>query len=351
MFAPITHFLPLTKIRRERLLPIAGKVFVHTGQKVSATDIIAEARITKQHILIDLADMLGIRSANVMDALKVTPSQVVSEGDILAGPVGVIPRVVRAPQAGKVVHYSKGQMLFEIENQPFQLRAGMEGVIRGIIADRGALIETTGALVQGVWGNGQLDQGALILAATNPRDELVPEMVDISMRGTIILAGHITRPETLKAIQQSGIRGVIVASIATNLVPLASQYTYPILVMDGFGRISMNSSAFKVLVNNEKREVAVNACVWDRYSDSRPEVVIPLPTNEVPDPPIASTVFSPGQYVRIVKTPLAGLVGKLIALRSEQTPIGNGLRVPAAVVNLENGDQTIVPLMNLDVIQ
>jgi hypothetical protein len=43
---------------------------------------------------------------------------------------------------------------------------------------------------------------------------------------------------------------------------------YPILVLDGFGAIPMNSAAFKLLTTNNKREVTVNAEHFDRYSES-----------------------------------------------------------------------------------
>ncbi len=350
MFAPVTHFLPLTKIRRERVLPVPGKVLVHSGQRVSATDIIAEAHLTQKHLLLDVSGMLGISADQADKVLKVSADQVVGEGDILAGPVGIIPRIVRAPQPGRIIYCNEGQILFEAESQPFQLRAGMEGIVKGLISERGALLETTGALIQGVWGNGEVDQGMLLLATSSPKDELLPDMVDVSMRGMILLAGHISKPETLKAIQRGAVRGLITASITSNLVPIASQAGYPILVLDGFGKITMNSYAFRVLATNEKREVAVNASNWDRYTDSRPEVIIPLPASDVVDIPKGSAVFTPGQAVRIIKNPLAGEIGKLIALKTEQTPLANGLRVPSAVITLENGDQTVVPLVNLDVI-
>lgn len=350
MFAPVTHFLPLTRIRRERVLPVPGKVLVHTGQKVSATDVIAEARISNSHVLLDVSGMLGLAPDQVDKVMRVAPNQVIGEGDILAGPVGLIPRMVRAPQSGRIIYCSHGQILFELEAQPYQLKAGMEGIVKNLIAERGALIETTGALIQGVWGNGCVDQGALLVATPSPKDELLAEMVDISMHGMILLAGHVTRQETLKAIQQASVQGLIVASISANLVPVAGQYNFPILVLDGFGKIAMNSCAYKILATNERREVAVNASNWDRFTDSRPEVIIPLPATEGVEIPKPSAIFSPGQSVRIVKSPLAGVIGKLIALRSEQAPLINGLRVPSAVINLENGDQTIVPLVNLDVI-
>lgn len=350
MFVPVTHYLPLTRIRRERILPIPGRVLVRTGQKVMATDVIAETKLVNQHVLLDISSLLGINPDQTEKVLKVSVNQVVAEGDILAGPVGIIPRVVRAPQNGRIVHINEGQLLFELETQPFQLRAGMEGVIKGLIAERGAILETSGALVQGVWGNGQIDQGTLNVRANSPKDELTPDMLDTEARGMIILGGHIARSETLKVLHQLSVRGLIVASVSANLVPLAAQCKFPILVLDGFGRIPMNSMAFKILSTNNSREVAVNANGWERYSDSRPEVIIPLPASNDVDIPKPAEELAPGQKVRINSNPLIGSIGKLIALRTEQASLSNGLRVPAAMVFLESGENTIVPLANLELL-
>ncbi len=350
MFVPVTHYLPLTKIRRERTLPIPGKVLVHTGQKVMANDVIAETKLVNQHLLLDISSILGIPSGQVEKVLKVSVNQVVGEGDVLAGPVGIIPRVVRAPQNGRIVHLSEGQMLFELETIPYQLKAGMEGVIKGLIAERGAILETTGALVQGVWGNGQIDQGTLIVLAESPKDELTVEILNTEMRGSILLSGHVTKSATLKALQQLPVRGLILASISANLVPLAAQCKFPVVILDGFGRIPMNSKAFKILSTNNEREIAVNASGWERYSDSRPEVIIPLPTTGDVDIPKPVEMLMPGQTVRINSLPMIGAIGKLIALRTEQASLSNGLRVPAAMIHLENGENTIIPLANLELL-
>ncbi len=350
MFVPVTHYLPLTKIRRERTLPIPGRVLVHTGQKVMANDVIAETKLINQHLLLDISSILGVLPGQVEKILKVSVNQVVAEGDVLAGPVGIIPRVVRAPHNGRIVHLNDGQLLFELETMPFQLRAGMEGVIKGLIAERGAILETTGALVQGVWGNGQIDQGTLIVLAESPKDELTIEMLNTEMRGSIILCGHVTKSAVLKALQQLSVRGLILASISANLVPLAAQCKFPVIVLDGFGSIPMNSKAFKILSTNNEREIAVNANGWERYSDSRPEVIIPLPTTGEVDIPKPAEMLTPGQTVRINTLPMIGSIGKLIALRTEQASLSNGLRVPAAMIHLENGENTIIPLANLELL-
>jgi hypothetical protein len=122
------------------------------------------------------------------------------------------------------------------------------------------------------------------------------------------------------------------------------------MVIDGFGRLGMNSAAFKLLSTSERREVALNAEPWDRFEGKRPEVVIPLPASgELPLPRNAD-VFSPGQQVRIVRSPHTGKTGTLVSLRPGNTVLPSGIHAPAAEVRLESGDSAIVPLANLEVL-
>jgi hypothetical protein len=106
--------------------------------------------------------------------------------------------------------------------------------------------------------------------------------------------------------------------------------------------------AFKILSTNTGREIAVNANGWERYSDSRPEVIIPLPATGEVDIPKPPEMLAPGQKVRISTNLIDGSLGKIIALRTEQATLNNGLRVPAAMIHLENGENAIVPLANLE---
>jgi transcription antitermination factor NusG len=79
-------------------------------------------------------------------------------------------------------------------------------------------------------------------------------------------------------------------------------------------------------------------------------VIIPLPATGEVESPRAAEELAPGQKVRINSTPMIGSIGKLIALRTEQASLSNGLRVPAAMIHLENGENTIVPLANLELL-
>ncbi|RPI32614.1 MAG: hypothetical protein EHM70_08525, partial [Chloroflexota bacterium] len=94
MLSPITHFLPITTIRRTRLLPVPGKIVVRKGQKISASDVIAEVRLNPEHILLDIGRGLGLQASKADAFIQHKAGDEVSEGDVIAGPVGVARRVM-----------------------------------------------------------------------------------------------------------------------------------------------------------------------------------------------------------------------------------------------------------------
>ena len=145
-------------------------------------------------------------------------------------------------------------------------------------------------------------------------------------------------------------RGLIISSLNFTLIQSAMQMRFPILVLDGFGDMPMNSAAFKLLTSNNKREVTVNAEFPDRYSGGRPEAIIPLQVTSEPDEPDDYVPFAVGQQVRMRRSPHAGAIGSVVNLPAGHSKLASGLRALAAEVKLENGDTVLVPLVNLEVV-
>jgi len=350
MLAPVTHILPVTIIRRERVLPTPGRVVVRRGQRVNPVDAIAEANLNPEHILFDLARGLGIRSSEIKQYIQCGAGENVSEGDILAGPVGVARRVVRATHSGRVILIRDGKLLLEIESPPFVLRAGLQGVVSSLIPERGAIIESTGALIQGVWGNGRVDYGLLHVLAKNPEELLTSDHLDVSIRGSVIMAGFCGEAETLQTAGELPLRGLILSSMASSLIPLANKMEYPIIVLEGFGLLPMNSTAFNLLSTSHRREISLNAEKMDRFANTRPEIVIPLPTAENATEPRESLVFSTDQRVRIVRAPYKSQIGTIKTLRPGMKVPPSNVRAPAAEIGLESGETVVLPLANLEVL-
>jgi hypothetical protein len=350
MLAPVSHILPLTTIERERALPISGEVVVKLNQKVSPTDVIAEATWARDHVLIDVARSLSI-SPNAADRLlRVKEGDKVSEGAEIAISKGIIPRTIRAPRSGRVVAAGGGQVLMETGQTTVELKAGLPGTIVQIVPYRGAIIRTVGALIQGIWGNGRIDTGVLLNLTEKSDDILTASRLDVSLRGSVILAGLLRDVETLRAAAEVPVRGLILSSISPALLPAAQQMRFPILAIDGFGQVPMNSAAYKLLTSSVKRDATINAEAFNRYTGTRPEVIIPLDIPQEPPPPNDVETLEVGQTVRLRRAPHAGAVGTLANLPSGLVTLPSGLRAPAAEIKLESGEQILVPLVNLEIV-
>lgn len=349
MIAPVTHILPLVQIRRARMLPGKGRVLARVGQKVNAADIIAESDVPGAHTLIDVRRILGLRRTEMAHRLMERKAgERVEKGDILAQTGGLLSKVIRAPVDGQIVAIQRGQVLLERAGTKFELKAGLTGTVTEVLPERGVIIESSGSLIQGVWGNGQINLGMLHCLAKQPDDELTRSDLDMSLRGSVVLGGWVEKSDTLIAADELPLRGLILGSMSSDLVPVALKINCPVVLIEGFGRIPMNASAFKLLTTNEKRDVSIDAS-WDAIRGDRPEIVIPLPAQG--QPPHDMLEFNPGQTVRMIVPPHAGQIGTLLSLRPGLTALPNGVRVPCADIRLENSQVVIAPLANLDVLE
>jgi hypothetical protein len=350
MLANVVHILPLTTLRRERLLPVPGRVTARMDQKVTSLDVIAEAHFGQEHVLIDVAHSLGIQPEAAQQLIQVKAGEMVSKDQVIAQRNGLFPQIVRAPSNGRVILVGSGRILMEAGEGLFELQAGLPGKVTRLIPERGVEITFNGALLQGVWGNGQLGLGVMMPVVNTPEELLTLNKLDVSLRGSILLAGHCKDPAALQAAGGLPVRGMILGSIAPAIVPLAAQMPYPIVVLDGFGLRPMDASAYRLLSTNAKREVALNAEPFDRQSGGRPEIFIPLPVTQEPPLPREIVAFTPDQPVRLTRAPNAGVVGTLAGLLPGLTTMPSGLRVPAAEVKLDSGEKVVVPLANLEVL-
>lgn len=350
MQGPVHHIIGITSIVRERLLPILGTVLVRLNQKVNPNDVIAEANWAREHVLLDVARTLGV-SANVADRLiKCKENDRLAAKTEIAAGKGLFPRSVVVPRDGRVVIVGGGQVLMEVGETKMELRAGISGTVIEVIPNRGAVLQTAGALVQGVWGNGRIDSGLLVNLVEKPDDVLDARRIDVSMRGFVILAGMLKDAEALKAAADLPVRGLILSSLFPSLIPQAREMRYPIIVTDGFGSLPMNSAAYKLLSTNAKREVTVNAEAYDRYSGARPELIISLPATNNPPALREVETFVRGLQVRMRRPPALGMIGSIVSIKPGLTTLLSGLRAPAAEVKLENGETVVAPLVNLEVV-
>jgi hypothetical protein len=349
MFAPIIQFRQATFIDRKRVLPGPAKILVRKGQTVAPDDPVAEDLISKKHLLLDIGRGLGMAPKRVDEFVHPKTGAAVAAGDILAGPVGLTRRVVRAPQGGKVVFTGQGKLLLELTGSPVYLKAGISGEVADLIPDRGVILRTYGALVQGVWGNGTIGQGDIHVMLDEPDEELTPRAIDGLFGDSIVVSGYCCDPTIFRIAAEKSVNGILLASMHPSLADLARQAKIPVILVEGFGRHPINTVAREILTGHDGHPAVINAEPWDALAGSRPELVIPHTAYQDPSGPLSIDFFAPGKKVRIVGVSQLGQVGTLLDLIGEVT-YPNGVQAASARIQLDDEHTLDVPLANLELL-
>lgn len=349
MLNPVTHVLPLTNIQRRRYLPVAGTVLVRVGQMVKADEVIAQADLYSKHISLNVARGLGVAKGKIADYMKRKIGDDIPQNGIIASKPGLMERVIRAPQAGKLVAVGGGQVLLQVSHKPFDLLASIPGKVFQIEADYGATIQASGAWIQGVWGNGKIGVGGLVVAVKTAEDVMKVSELDPSYRGQVLFGGHCNNPDVLETLAQYKMRGLILGSIATRLIPAANRMPYAIMVLEGFGQIPVNLAVFKLLSTSGQREISINAAVYNRETGDRPEAIIPLPGSDSQPSQVNLEMVTVGKQVHLLRAPYIGQTGTVSAMMGF-TKMPNGLQTEAVEVTLSNEEKAIVPLANIEIL-
>lgn len=349
MITPVTHYLPLTHVRRDRMLPVKGRVLVNIGTRVGALDVVAEADQPGEHIILDIRRALNLRrSDDAHEKIRYKPGEKIEKEDILAQSGRILPRVVRAPVSGKVIAIHRGQIILEAPGEKYQQLAGITGYVTEILPDRGLVIESDGALLQGVWGNGKIASGILLTVDRQMDQELTRASLDVSKRSAVVVGGYIAKADTLVAAHDLPVRALVVSSITADLIDQARKSDIPIILMEGFGRLPLNQAASSLLKSLEKRDIVVNA-MMNAERNEKPDLFIPLPAQGEPAQEFAE--IASGETVRVTVPPNAGQAATFVAIRPGLTRLTNGLRITAGDIQLETGQIVTVPLANLDVLK
>lgn len=351
MYLPkVVNISPLTTIRKDRTLPLPGRILVVLNQRVRPNDVIAEAQVAARHQFIDVAKLLGISAREVSRYLSREIGERVDKGEVIAGPAGVAKKVIRAPANGTVVAITGGKALFEIREETLQLRAGFPGEVISIENNQSVLLETTGALIQGVWGNGRQDFGVMRIVGNGPRERLITDQLDMSIRGAVLVASICDHPAPLQQARELSVRGIVLGSMSAELIPVAKRLPYPIVLLEGFGATPINRPALELLNTSRGREAALDARPASPYEARRPEVIIPLPVVNPVGTPEEVVQLSPGMRVRVIRAPHQGIVGVVEMIYPHAVSYPNGVTAKSARVDLDILGSANVPLANLEVL-
>jgi len=349
MFPNVYHTLALTKIRRTRKIVGQGEILVKVGQKVTAIDSLANMTIDEKFQALNIKKLLNLN--NTQDArrsIELEAGKRLKSGNLIAEVSGVIKKSVKAEHDSEVILINGNLVLLKINQPTTPLIAGFDSIVSEILPGYGVVLEIDGALIQGKWGNQKSNSGILINLLQKPDDELLPKMLEVNHRGSILMGGYCKNGNVLKNAQDLPLKGLILTGMHPDLIPIAKSVNFPIILIEGFSPVPMNLRAFDLLKSNTNREVSLS-CIYDLNENEKPEIIIPLPAEGTL--PIESFEFRNGLVVRVNHGQYLGKAGIIRRIVNNTVTLYNGVKTICAVVQFSDEDQASIPLANLDVLE
>lgn len=353
---PTTHVNFHATIRRERVLPTAGEILVSANQTVEASTIVAQTILAEEHRLMTVAQTLGVPPDKLDTVMVKKDGDPVKKNEPIAvrkTAFGLGTKMVRSDVDGMLVLSGEGKALLAAFSKPLELQAGVPGTVTNVVEGLGVIIETTGGVAQGIWGNGKSRYAVLSTLGDGPDVPIALEHLDPKMRDTIAVGGALLDTKAFKKMVEVGLRGLIVGSVSSDLLPALQKLAFPVLVLDTFGARGMSHAAYNLLTNNAGREAWVDARPADRAAGTRPEVIVPLPSPGSPPPLLVEgDILDVGRRARIVRGPYAGQTGEVVSLPEKSVVLPSGLRVKLAALTLETppNETVTAPFANLELV-
>ena len=353
-YASLTRVVPGAVFRRDRMLPTRGKILVSIGDRVDSVDIIGRYEMPGRLLALNARSALHLKGRDLSGYMQKRPGDIVKQGDIVASKPRLdkwFPRTLRSPVAGRIVAATDSQIIFESEVREAEVRAHLTGRVVSVMPERGAVIETTSALVQCTLGVGGLSHGVIRAAVESPEDALTEGRVDVSCLGAIVLGGSGATKDALVQLGKMQAQGLILGSLTSDLLEYAASLPFPVLLTEGIGHYSMNQKAFDLLVKHIGSEAGVDPGDSNPWGPRRPEILIPLPASDaLPADVLPETLLKEGISVRIVRGENGGVTGTIIGIPEHPIYHDIGVSLPSVEIQTDLGDRVFAPVSGVEVL-
>jgi pyruvate/2-oxoglutarate dehydrogenase complex dihydrolipoamide acyltransferase (E2) component len=359
-----------TVILKTRRLPIKGEVLVQEGDLVQPDTVVARALLPGILQTVRVAQMLGIEPKQIHSALKVKEGDTVEKDQVIAetkGFLGLFRGVAKSPVAGTVELISEVTGHVGVRQPPtvIDVNAYVQGRVVKVLPQEGAVIETQGALIQGIFGVGGERRGTLRVLVSSPNETLTAQHIPDDVAGQILVGGAAVEADAITRAAERGAVGIVAGGIRdTDLirylgrdigVAITGSEDIPlsIIVTEGFGAIQMASRTFRLLKSLEGKTASINGATQIRAGVIRPEIIVPLenPTRLPESPPAREAqTLDIGSAVRIIREPYFGRLGTVVELPPELMEIESGTHARVLKAKLDDGTVAVVPRANVEII-
>lgn len=369
-YTPGLKVSPQTLVQRTRRLPLKGDVLVEKGQSVTPETVVARAALPGLMQSVKVGAQLGVDADEVPGLLTVKEGDVVEKGHILAKTqsfFGMFKSDVKSPLAGTVETISgvSGNVGIRQASIPVDLTAYVSGRVAEVMPGEGVVVETEGALVQGIFGIGGERVGDIRVVSPSPEGDLTEEDITASLAGKIVVGGANVSGAALRKAADLGVKGIVVGGIIDKDliaylgydigVAITGHENIPItlVITEGFGTIAMARRTFELLKSLEGRAASINGATQIRAGVIRPEVIVPLTatgaTSAAKDSEGGS--LDVGTPIRIIREPYFGLLATVTALPPQLTTVDSGASVRVLDAKLPDGRTVTVPRANVEIIE
>jgi len=359
-----------TVILKTRRLPIKGEVLVQEGEVVQPDTVVARALLPGILQTVRVAQTLGIEPKQIHSVLKVKEGDTVEKDQIIAetkGFLGLFRGIAKSPVAGTVELISDVTGHVGVRQPPtvIDVNAYVQGRVVKILPQEGAVVETQGALIQGIFGVGGERRGALRMLVSRPDETLTAQHIPNDVAGQILVGGAAVEADAITRAAERGAVGIVAGGIRdTDLIRYlgrdigvaitgSEEIPLSIILTEGFGAIQMATRTFRLLKSLEGKTASINGATQIRAGVIRPEIIVPLEDpSHLPESPPAreAQTLNIGSTVRIIREPYFGRLGTVVELPPELMEIESGTHARVLKAELDDGTIAVVPRANVEII-
>ena len=367
-YTPGLKVLKHSKVNKERLLPLKGKVHSDINNKVESDTIVASTEIPGNVQMINMVNKLNIDPNQVLDCMIVDINENVKKDQIIAqnkGLFGMFKTEVKSPIDGKIINISKvtGQVVISEKPLPIEVDAYIPGKINKVYEEEGVIVSSEGTFIQGIIGIGGEKKGIIKLLVDKPGQDLDLSLIDSNLKDSIIVCGSYIDYEIYKKAKDCGVKGIICGGIDYDTVSNILGYslgvaitgmedTTTLIITEGFGSINMALKTFNLLKDNDGKKASINGATQIRAGVLRPEIFISSneDINFKENFSENDLAISVGSQVRVIREPYFGKIGVVSELPSKLVKIDTETTSRVAKIEFQEGGDKIIPRANLEVI-
>ncbi|MCK4936557.1 MAG: hypothetical protein KAR84_06865 [Elusimicrobiales bacterium] len=369
-YTPGLKAIPCTRLTKNRLLPIPGKVLVEKDKQVGALDVVAETALPGRVYPMNIANRLGINPDEVKGFMIKQPGDKIKKGEVIAETKPFIKwfkTTIESPVTGTVDSLSEitGQVLLRATPKILALKAYVKGKVIDVQPDFGVTVESEGTFIQGIFGIGGETNGEIAVAVDSPDQELLPENIKTEHKGKILIGGQHAGIASIKKAIEVGVNAIIVGGIHDKdlrkilgydigvAVTGTEKIGLTLVVTEGFGMIPMAEYTYKLLISRKGEYASVSGATQIRAGVMRPEIIIPGFPKDINEckKEEGRGWIEPGDPIRIIREPHFGVIGTVHSLPSELTKVHSESMVRVLTVELSGGEKIVVPRANVEILE